>query len=68
MSPAEKFVLLDAVFCMCNTVLVYFNLIHKEHRLAVREILFQFFSVHDCDCALFDFSECETTVVTAESE
>lgn len=46
MSPAEELVFTNPVFSMTYTVLVNIDLIDKKHRLAVRKILFQFFSFH----------------------
>lgn len=46
MSPAEKLVFPDAVPGMCYALFIYLDFVHKEHRLPVGQIFFQFFSVH----------------------
>ena len=42
----EKFLARHMVFGMGHVVLVEGHLIDQEHRLAVREVLFDFFSIH----------------------
>ena len=46
MPSAEKFIILDAVLRMCHAIRIYLYLIDKKHRLPVRKIILQFFSVH----------------------
>ena len=79
MSSGEEFIFLDGVFAVGNTILVNLGLVNKEHRLPVRQKLFNVFLVHCMqvlvvfagmpETRLFRiFSECYAGIVSAESE
>lgn len=46
MSPAEEFVFPDSVFGMGHTLFVDLNFVDKQHGFPVRQVFFEFFSVH----------------------
>ena len=46
MSLAEELVFLYLILGVTDPIAIDLNLIDKEHRLPMREILFQFISVH----------------------
>ncbi len=48
MAFQEKLLTRDMIFGMGHVVFVEGHLVHQEHGLAVREVLFDFFSIHVC--------------------
>jgi hypothetical protein len=54
MALQEDLLARHMVLGMTHMILVEVHLIDQEHRLAVREILFDFVSVHIVDCCLLN--------------
>ena len=66
MAFQEKLLAGNVVLRVRHMVLVEGHLVDQEHRLTVREVLFDFFSVHIF--SVLDFPDGDTGIVTAEAQ
>ena len=46
MSPAEKFILPDTLLTVTGPIRIHRNLVHKEHRRAMGDVLHYLFPIH----------------------